>query len=72
MHRTFRGLWVRRLIGGGGWGGRKCTSAILRAECSGGVVGSSSAPSVCGIPPSVGDEGVTGVTYLPCKVLLYL
>ena len=62
-HSTFRGLWVRRVIGGGGGGGWKCTSAISHAEWSGGVVGSSSAPSVCGIPPTVGNEGVAGVVH---------
>ena len=63
MHSTFQGLWVRQVIRGGGGGGRKCTSAISRAERSGGVVWSSSAPSVCGIPPPVGDEGVACVVH---------
>ena len=42
------------VIGGGG-GDRKL------AVGSEGVVGSSSAPSVCGIPPQAGDEGMSGV-----------
>ena len=61
MQSTFRQLLGRRVLGGGGGGGRKLTSAISHAGRSGGVVGSSSAPSVCGILPQEGEEGVTGV-----------
>ena len=61
MQSTFRQLLGRRVIGGGGGGGRKLTSAISHAGRSGGVVGSSSTPSVCGILPQEGEEGVTGV-----------
>ena len=44
------------VIGGGGGGGDR-----KLAVGSEGVVGSSSAPSVCGIPPQAGDEGMSGV-----------
>ena len=52
LHSTLTGLRLRGVIGGGGGGGdRKLT---LGSE---GVVGSSSVPSVCGIPLQAGDEG---------------
>ena len=48
-------------MSGGGVGGRKLTSTLTPAVGSEGVVGSSSAPSVCGIPPQTGDEGMSRV-----------
>ena len=62
MHSTLTGLRLRRVIGGGGGGGRKLASTIPPAVGSAGVVGSSSAPSVCGIPPSAGEEGMSGAS----------
>ena len=59
---TLKGLRLRRVIGGGGGGGRKLASTIPPAVGSAGVVGSSSAPSVCGIPPSAGEEGMSGAS----------
>ena len=56
LHSTLTGLRLRRVIGGGGGGGDR-----KLAVGSEGVVGSSSAPSVCGIPLQAGDEGMSGV-----------
>ena len=61
LHSTLTGLRLRRVIGGGGGGGRKLTSTLTPAVGSEGVEGSSIAPSVCGIPPQAGDEGMSGV-----------
>ena len=62
MHSTLTGLRLRRVIGGGGGGGRKLASTIPPAVGSAGVVGSSSALSVCGILPSAGEEGMSGAS----------
>ena len=56
LHSTLTGLRLRQVIGGcGGGGDQKLTVG------SEGVVCSSSAPSVCGIPLQAGDEGMSGV-----------